>query len=280
MRAHRRRPWLLLLGRPLIAAGGAPVSQRCWRLGVAAGLVLGGMTTSCMPDVVQRKDVEIPKGLEEIDFADDGDDSLAPINGRQGKWGTFRDQCPGGIVKPPVGTSLLPEDGGVNGSLGYYRGTAKGFHSRQLDETNAADGCWGAFIYLDFNYDGGTSPRDYDATEYTGIFFAAKGWTSNDNVVSVRLVDADLVSTTNGGSCDPMSVCEDHYGSYITIEPRWRGYELRFSELTQSGWGLKAPFNPARLRSLQFVGNSVNAAGVSFDFDISIDQVGFIKRDP
>jgi hypothetical protein len=279
MRAHLCRPWLLLLGGPLIAAGGAPVPQRCWRLGVAAGLILGGMT-SCMPDVVPRKDVEIPKGIEEIDFADDGDDSLAAMNGRKGKWGTFRDQCPGGIIKPPVGTPLVPEDGGVNGSLGYYRGTAEGFHARQPDEMDAAGGCWGAFIYLDFNYDGAASPHDYDATAYTGIFFAAKGWTSNDNLVSVRLPQADLVSTTSDGACDPMTVCEDHYGDYITIEPGWRGYELRFSELTQSGWGFKTAFNPARLRSLQFVGNSANAAGISFDFDISIDQVGFIKPDP
>src|SRR5262245_43257401 len=116
MLTHRRCPWLLLLGVPVIAAGGAPLPRRRFRSGVAAGLILGGVT-SCIPDVVPNSpysdDVEIPEGLEEIDFADDGDGSLAAMKGRQGKWGTFRDQCPGGIVKPPVGTPLLPEEGGV-----------------------------------------------------------------------------------------------------------------------------------------------------------------------
>jgi hypothetical protein len=245
--------------------------RRCWLLLLGC---LGGLS-ACMPDVVPRQDVEIPQGLEEIDFADDGDGSLAALNGRKGKWGTFRDQCPGGMVKPPVGTPVSPEEGGVNGSLGYYRATAEGLQSRQ-----AEDNCWGAYLYFDLNDDGETSSHDYDATAYTGIFFAAKGQTSNDNLVSVRLVEAELVATTNGGDCDPASVCEDHYGDFITVGPEWRGYELRFSELTQSGWGFKAAFDPARLRSVQFVGNSVNAAGISFDFDISIDQVGFIKRDP
>jgi hypothetical protein len=255
MRAHRCR-WLLLLG------------------------CLGGLT-SCAPDVVLRKDVEIPKGLEEIDFADDGDGSLAAMHGRQGKWGTYRDSCPGGIVEPPVGTPLSPEKDGVNGSPSYYRSTAEGFDSRMLDVPNADIECWGGYIYFDFNYDGATSPHDYDATAYTGIFFAAKGWTSNNNLIGVKLVQASLTSTKNGGGCDPaINVCEDHYSNDFTLEPEWRGYKLRFSELAQDGWGLQGPFNPAQLRSMQFVGNTENAMGISFDYDISIDHVGFIKSDP
>ncbi|HEY5961975.1 MAG TPA: hypothetical protein VIV60_35700, partial [Polyangiaceae bacterium] len=98
---------------------------------------------------------------------------------------------------------------------------------------------------------------NYDASSYTGMAFDAKGTSQ------VRLE----VCTTD--HADPNNA--DCHGAYFGVGTSWTRYEVRWSGLTQRGWGTSVPFNKAHLRKIQFM-------SLSGDYNFDIDNVSFLNN--
>ena len=105
----------------------------------------------------------------------------------------------------------------------------------------------------------------YDATPYAGISFwaAASGKASAPFELPVGVTTMDVA--WNGGICGK---CMDYYRTTVSIGPSWRRYDIRFSDLAQSGEG--DPQIALRLDKL--VGFIV---WPTRDFDVWLDDVRF-----
>src|SRR5262249_32289541 len=102
----------------------------------------------------------------------------------------------------------------------------------------------------------------YPVVGFTGLAFWAKG----SPTIRVKVLITSTVSVAEGGLCT--ANCGDNHGMSVSLTSGWVQYAVPFAGLTQEGWGAPAPFDPARVLSVQFQ----VVAGASFDF--WIDDIG------
>jgi hypothetical protein len=111
---------------------------------------------------------------------------------------------------------------------------------------------------------GGTAVA-YDATPYGGISFWAAVSSDSPAPFSLPVGVTSMDVAWNGGIC---TKCMDYYRSTVSVDRAWRRFELRFSDLAQTGMGEPQ----VALRLEKFV-------GVIFwpqaDFDVWVDDVRF-----
>jgi hypothetical protein len=198
-----------------------------------------------------------------IDNLEDGDAEILPILGRLGYWYTFNDETMGGTQTPASGGDFTPEASGANDSSFSARTTGKGFKT------------WGAGMGFDLAYPGepamGQPPvkGKYDASQYAGIAFEAKG----NVTIRFQVMSSGTVSMTEGGECPPSTVegkeCDDGHGKAIALGSSWKTYEIPFKDLKQGGWGLPVQFDATKVTGLLFLVQQ------NLDFDYSIDNVRF-----
>ena len=90
---------------------------------------------------------------------------------------------------------------------------------------------------FDFQNDGVTKSM-YDATEFTGIAFHAKG----NVTMRVNLMTNAILDETLGGACVPeggdTGSCGDGHGVDIQLTDTWTQYVIPFDSVAQVGWGL------------------------------------------
>jgi hypothetical protein len=129
---------------------------------------------------------------------------------------------------------------------------------------------WGAQIGFDFN---NVSEKScvYNATAYSGISFWAKG---SVPVKAMVKIPATTQSTSDSGTCTAVTMCEVHY----TLTPApilsatWTQYKITFADtatFAQAGWGTKAPFDKANIRTMQF------QVPIGTALDVSVDDIAF-----
>jgi hypothetical protein len=55
----------------------------------------------------------------------------------------------------------------------------------------------------------------------------------------------------------------------------WKQFTIKFTDLTQAGFGTVATFDPTNIINMQFQVNGSSTATTSAPFDIAIDDIAF-----
>jgi len=196
-----------------------------------------------------------------IDDLEDGDEGIAENGSRVGSWYSFNDGTVGGTQEPSDKADFKAGMGGC-GMFSAHT-TGKGFKE------------WGAGIGLDLNAPPPAMGQPdiklaYDASQYTGIAFEAKG----NSTMRFQIAEIATIPMAEGGSCPPSTVegmeCENGHGKAIALTSSWKTYQVPFSELKQEeGWGLPATFDAKTITGLQW------SVLQNLEFDFSIDNVRF-----
>lgn len=180
-----------------------------------------------------------------IDDFEDGDAAIRPLEGRRATWLEVRDSEPAG-VSHPLFPALRPEPSDGNRFALHA-------HGAELRD-------WGASIEVAFE------PPCYDASIYAGVAFSARG----PGRLYLALREVRVVPTEYGGTC-PRD-CYNAHVRKVDLEPGWRRFEVRWSDLRQRGYEMP-PLDPRSLNSVTF---QIRAEDTPYD--LWIDDVAFITR--
>jgi hypothetical protein len=185
-------------------------------------------------------------GLEPlIDDFEDGDDALAPLEQRAGFWRWVRE-----IDAPGTAPALIPvprPEALPQNRLALH---VKG--GRLLD--------WGAVVETTFR------PACYDASEYAGITFQARG----PGRLYFGPREASTIPTAEGGTCE--EDCHNPHVVKIELGSTFLRYEVRWEALRQRGTD-KPALDPKKLNSLAFLIRPEDTP-----YDVWIDDVRFVRR--
>jgi hypothetical protein len=199
--------------------------------------------------------VGLPEGL--LDGFEDEDLTLEPRDGRSGVWYLFDDGTVGEAGPTPLACDTLVSAPEALGSFAMHV-TATGFTG------------WGSGLGVDFR----AGKKPYDGGTLSGVRFWARVGEGKNTRHRVQLVD----STTDklGGKCNAAAdaidgeKCDDHFGKNLIFTTTWEPYVLKFSELSQIGWGKSAPaLDKTTLYGLQVT------AKAKLDVDLWLDQIEF-----
>jgi hypothetical protein len=124
---------------------------------------------------------------------------------------------------------------------------------------------WGANWTALLRAQPGGTAVPYDATPYRGVSFWAAISGSVPAPFSLPVGVTTMDVAWNGGIC---SKCMDYYRTSISLDHVWKRYDLRFSDLAQTGSGQPQ----VALRLDKFVGVIV---WPQRDFDVWLDDVRF-----
>jgi hypothetical protein len=204
------------------------------------------------PDAAAIPDAPVrgPVGNPSLDDLEDCNAAILPNDGRAGDWYQYLDEF-GSTLTPAMFT---PEMGGSPVS------SRCAVHVRGMIFSDPAMMKYG-FAGVGFVF-AGTQP--FDSSGYDGISFWAKGTGQMRAAVAVPAT-TDVMF---GGTC--MTGCGDAYGLNVELTPQWKRYELRWSELSQAGWGTAAIFDERQMTGIDF------GFGGSPTFDAWIDDVAYL----
>ncbi|HEY6077806.1 MAG TPA: hypothetical protein VIW29_03340 [Polyangiaceae bacterium] len=192
-----------------------------------------------------------------LDGFEDEDLTLEQSNGRGGVWYLFDDGSVGKVGPVPLTSSPLSD---APAALGLYalHVTASGFTG------------WGSGLGVDFR----AGKKPYDGTGLSGIRFWARVGAGKNTRHRMQIADGS--SDALGGKCNPAVAapegekCEDHFGINLTLTTSWKQYVVRFSELSQIGWGAPAAaLDTTTLYGLQLTAKS------KLDVDVWLDELEF-----
>lgn len=186
-----------------------------------------------------------------VDDFEDGDLRTLRIDNRAGRWFTYDDATPGGVLNVQV------EPSGA-GSMALHvasRGWAE----------------WGSGVGVTMRFTvTGEEVCYYDASHYEGIRFRARG----SGAPRLAVAEPSTTPLEGGGRCTPAVSCNDYHGVYLSLTNEWVEYRVPFTELNQVGWGTAVgPADPSQLFAIHF------QMGASRDSDIWIDDVGFFRSE-
>lgn len=184
-----------------------------------------------------------------------GSQFIPNVHGRAGAWEVAHDGTPNATMFPPDGTFPM------SNTNDPCRLLAARVYGGQFV-------LWGSSFYVGL---GGP----YNASAYHGISFWAKYGPNSTNLVRVAFPDKDTDPT--GGLCNPTAGsangCYDHYGKSIVLQPTWTKVTLRFTDLTQQGFGnLASQFDPSTLFRIEW---DIPAGAM---FDIWVDDIAFLTQ--
>jgi hypothetical protein len=178
-----------------------------------------------------------------LDDFEDGDDTVAPLDGRGGFWRWARE-----TDLPGTAPALLPVprgDGLPHNRLAVH---VKG---GQLHD-------WGATVELDFR------PRCYDAGRYAGVSFQARG----PGRVYLAVREVQVIPVAEGGTCE--RDCHNPHVAKVELTGDFRSYQLRWSELRQRGMD-RPPLDASRLHSIALLIRPEDTP-----YDVWVDDVSFL----
>lgn len=184
-----------------------------------------------------------------VDDFEDGDLETLRVDNRAGRWFTYDDATPGGTLS----LQMEPSDA----------------ESMALHVVSKGWSEWGSGIGVTMRFTvTGEEICYYDASQYDGIRFLAKG----TGAPRLAVAEPSTTPIESGGVCSPALSCYDHHGISVALTETWVEYRFRFDELQQAGWGIAVgPANPSELFAIHF------QMGASRDSDIWIDDLGFFR---
>jgi hypothetical protein len=230
-----------------------------------------GSDEGCGGSPGETTDPTCPDPKDPIDpeaVVDDLEDGDGYVSSRTGDWWTASDDTAGATIVPPANSVATPEpiEGtGRCGSKYAMRVTGQGF----LD--------WGALLGISLKLDTGPNGEyatvAYDASAYQGVAFWARIGDTSTN--QVRFAISDVNSEPDGGACVEDGAigeeCFDTFGTPLTaLDTQFRHYRIPFTQLTQRGFGLRAP---ALVTSAVYTVQFNFEPGAVFDF--WVDDVAF-----
>ena len=185
-----------------------------------------------------------------IDSLEDGDLTLRRGSKEIGAWWVTSD---GTGIQTPSSAAGLVVPGGLGPSRYMVNSTGFGFWN------------WGAAFGLFLNN------CSYDASRFRAVRFDVKAGGTGTFFVEVPTIELEPIE--QGGHCDPStSTCFDLYRSMISVpSDGWYRCTVAFTDLTQAGWGLQAPFNVGAVMGAQF-----NIETWQAPYDLSIDNLEFV----
>jgi len=180
-----------------------------------------------------------------IDDFEDGDDAVAPLEGRAGFWRWARE-----IDQPGTAPALIPLP-----RPNATPGNRLALHVKggQLED-------WGATVEFNFR------PGCYDASRYGGIGFQARG----PGRIYLAPREVSVIPIAEGGTCE--RDCHNPHVAKIDLDAAWRVYQIRWAEVRQRGIG-KPALDPQRINSLAFLIRPEDTP-----YDVWLDDVRFMPR--
>jgi hypothetical protein len=185
-----------------------------------------------------------------IDDFEDGDSRLLKLDKRAGSWIAFGD-----------GTAPQLPRLGVTFAANRIPG-GRGKSQFGLHTSGGTFKQWGTVLSAEL-----TPRRCYDASAYAGVTFWARGKAR----LRVGVKMTQVVAEEFGGSC--LKDCFDGHSAERALSKDWQRFEVRWEELSQSGFGPVLPFDPHSLFAIEF---AVPANRPPFDY--WLDDVAFLPR--
>ena len=180
-----------------------------------------------------------------IDDFEDGDDAIQPLEGRAGFWRWARE-----IDAPGTAPALIP--------IPRPDATRANRLAQHVKGGQLVD--WGATIEFDFR------PACYDASQYVGVSFQARG----PGRVYFAARERSVIPVAEGGSCEVD--CHNPHVAKVELESAWRTYQVRWSELRQRGIG-KPALDARHLHSLAILIRPEDTP-----YDVWLDDLRFLQR--
>jgi hypothetical protein len=161
-----------------------------------------------------------------------------------GSWFVYSDKSPKGVKKPPSVEEFT-----------------SALESGALHTTGTGYTEWGGGVGT--NLVGSAVLTPVDATKYKGFKFKASGSTP------MKFLVATVDTMPEFGRCKK---CYDHYRIIIgDLGKEPRTYEIKWSDLSQSGWGDKVKFDTKTVVGLNWTSKD------AMTWDFTIDDVAFIE---
>ena len=197
---------------------------------------------------------------------EDGKTKFKPTNvdTASGYWDFSRDSS-AGTTMPASNATLLPVDGGANG-------TAKALHVTGSNLTG-----WGGALAAILS-----NGCPFDASKYGGFSFYAKGTSSTsdgNNKLLVLVGNPEYIPKTLGGFCDDNALdarCFARHRVLIELKSEWKQFIIPWDDLKAATFGSPLPFGPNRVRDIIFSANGPSKpTDPAASFDFWIDQLAF-----
>ncbi len=231
------------------------MTLRHWFLGFIAPTLLTGCITSSPWEhgstaLAKATRMEAcPNGL--LDNAEDGDNQIVKVGGRDGYWFSFADAL--GTTIDPKGQFVMAQ-AGPPGSK----------HAARVKGTLAKSGD-SLYAGLGFAFTNPKSP--FDISKAKGFRFWAKG------PGRIRFKAPDVNTAPEGDRC---SDCYNDFGVDIYLQPDWQRYTVPFDKMTQQpGWGDRAP--ALEVKSVIAIQWQFSTPGA--DYDIWVDNIELVGCD-
>jgi len=194
-----------------------------------------------LPESTLSGDTQGSKSL--IDDLEDEDTQILASEGRSGSWFAFDDESSG-------------THSGVRIESAQRRGSSAAVCISGEDFAVWGGGMGFALAQM------GSARQPYDASEYTGVSFWAKGSSTEFRVMLV-----DKYSDPGAGQC---ASCNDHFYGAFTPSSAWQRFTFAWPDLEQRGFGDAHPnVCPAELRAIQFQWPA------NEDFELCLDDIAF-----
>ena len=223
-----------------------------WLIGISVPWLLAGCITSPVWEYGPTADAKkaslgpCPNGL--LDDAEDGNNQINVVDGRDGYWFTFADEY--GSTISPKGDFVMSE-GGPDGSKYAARMTGK-----------MADAGDSLYVGMGFALTNPKTPFNLEPAK--GIRFWAKG------PGKVRFKTPDINTEPAGDRCTD---CYNDFGVDLYLQDEWIRYTVPFDDMSQQpGWGDRAP--EVTVTGVFAVQWQYNAAGT--EYDISVDNIELV----
>jgi hypothetical protein len=217
-----------------------------------------------------------------IDDLEDQDNTILPVENRQGYWYSYKDTvaattlmpsaAPFTVTKGGHACSLVPAPPACAGTAGGMVASA-GVSGMVAAATTAIP----AYAGMGFDFNNHFMKScPYGGSAYKGITFWARGTPFKASVKIPATTGATALSV---GSCAAM--CEDHFSQQVAPPPdttTWAQITITFTDATkfkQAGWGTPATFDASSILALQFQidGTTTQTAAVAYGF--AVDDIAF-----
>jgi hypothetical protein len=118
-----------------------------------------------------------------------------------------------------------------------------------------------------------------DISAHTGIVFWGMSPVANRVKVMIQNIDTDVAGGRCGQNDAAAEQCWDNFSTYVDFTNTWQRFEVKFSDLSQEGWGHQVPsgiFDATTAFSLYFqVNGPANATAAPVTADFWVDDVYF-----
>ncbi|HEX6764770.1 MAG TPA: hypothetical protein VF103_04815 [Polyangiaceae bacterium] len=163
-----------------------------------------------------------------IDNFEDGDTAPVSEPERYGNWAMSE-----GDGQPAATFSV--DEGGADGTDFAAHVTSDEFTENTLG------------LVLSTRVDGQGCP--YNAAGTSGISL----WVKGTGRIDLKVSTDEIFTLEWGGTCDEtVSKCWDAHQKLIPLSDEWTFHEVRWTDLSQAGWGDSFPFDPSGLMNFLF----------------------------